>query len=86
MKSFRLLLALYAGSLVAQQLPPAPKAHIVDITPKAGYFNEPAIALNPRDPQQLVAAWQVNASVAYSRDGGETWKVAESTEPKNYRF
>jgi hypothetical protein len=85
MKIFRLLLALYAGSLVAQQLPPAPKAHIVDVTPKAGYFNEPAIALNPRDPQHLVAAWQVNASAAYSRDGGQTWKVAEGTEPKNYR-
>ncbi len=85
MKTFRLLLALYAGSLVAQQLPPAPKAHIVDITPKAGYFNEPAIALNPHDPQQLVAAWQVNASAAYSGDSGQTWKVAEGTEPKNYR-
>jgi len=85
MKIFRLLLALYAGSLVAQQLPPAPKAHVVDVTPKAGYFNEPAIAVNSRDPQQLVAAWQVNASAAYSRDGGQTWKIAESTEPKNYR-
>jgi hypothetical protein len=85
MKIFRLLLALYAGSLVAQQLTSAPKAHIIDVTPKAGYFNEPAIAVNSRDPQQLVAAWQVNASAAYSRDGGQTWKIAESTEPKNYR-
>src|ERR1051326_3443991 len=85
MKIFRLLLVLYAGSLAAQQLPPAPKAHIVDVTPKAGYFNEPAIAVNPRDAQQLVAAWQVNASAAYSKDGGETWKVAEGTAPTNYR-
>src|ERR1041385_1734913 len=85
MKIFRLLSALYAGSLVAQQLTSAPKAHIIDVTPKAGYFNEPAIAVNSRDPQQLVAAWQVNASAAYSRDGGQTWKIAESTEPKNYR-
>ena len=85
MKIFRLLLALYAGSVAAQQLPPAPKVHIVDVTPKAGYFNEPAIALNPGEPRQLTAAWQVNASAAYSHDGGETWKVAEGTEPKNYR-
>jgi len=85
MKILRLLLALYAGSVCAQQLPPAPKSHIVDVTPKAGYFNEPAIAVNPRDPQQAVVAWQVPASAAYSRDGGETWKVAEGTEPKNYR-
>ena len=85
MKIFRLLLVLYTGSLMAQQLPPAPKAHIVDVTLKAGYFNEPAIAVNPRDPQQLVAAWQVNARAAYSHDGGETWKVTEGTAPKNYR-
>ncbi|HEY2115288.1 MAG TPA: sialidase family protein [Candidatus Angelobacter sp.] len=85
MKIFRLLLVLYAGSLVAQQLQPAPKAHIVDVTPKAGYFNEPAITLNAKNPQQLVAAWQVGASAAYSKDGGETWKVADGTAPTNYR-
>ncbi|HSK43701.1 MAG TPA: hypothetical protein VLA83_07430, partial [Candidatus Binatia bacterium] len=76
MKIFFLLLALHASSLFAQQLPPARKAHIVDVTPKAGYFNEPALAVNPGNPQQLVAAWQVNASAAYSTDGGQTWKVA----------
>jgi hypothetical protein len=85
MKIFCLFLALYAGSLFAQQLPPAPKAHIVDVTPKAGYFNEPALTVNPKNPQQVVAAWQVNASAAYSADGGQTWKVAEGTAPKNYR-
>jgi hypothetical protein len=85
MKIFLLLLALHASSLFAQQLSPAPKAHIVDVTPKAGYFNEPALAVNPKNPQQLVAAWQVNASAAYSTDGGQTWKVAEGTAPKNYR-
>ena len=85
MKIFFLLLAIHAGSLVAQQLPLAPKAHIVDVTPKAGYFNEPAVAVNPKNPQQLVVAWQVAASAAYSSDGGQTWKVAEGTAPKNYR-
>jgi hypothetical protein len=85
MKILRLLLALYAGSVFAQQPPPAPKAHIVDITPNAGYFNEPAIAVDPKNPQQLVTAWQVNASAAYSRDGGATWKVAQGTAPNNYR-
>lgn len=85
MKISSLLLALCASGLFAQQLPPAPKAHIADITPKPGYFNEPAITVNPKDPQQLVAAWQVPASAAYSKDGGQTWKVAEGTAPKNYR-
>jgi hypothetical protein len=85
MKSFVLLFALYPACLLAQDLLPAPKAHVAEVTPKPGYFNEPAIAVNPNDPQQLVTAWQVPASVAYSKDGGQTWKVAEGTAPKNYR-
>jgi hypothetical protein len=85
MKIFRLFLVLYAGSLVAQQLPPAPKAHVIDVTPNAGYFNEPAIAVNAKDPKQAVVAWQVPASAAYSHDGGETWKIAEGTAPGMYR-
>jgi len=85
MKTLLPLLFLCAGSLFAQQLPPAPKAHVLDVTPKAGYFNEPSITVNPKNPQQLVAAWQVGASAAYSADGGTTWKMAEGTAPKNYR-
>ncbi|HEY6968656.1 MAG TPA: sialidase family protein [Candidatus Angelobacter sp.] len=70
----------------AQQLPPAPKVHLADITPKPGYFNEPSIAVNPKNPQQVAVAWQINASVAYSQDGGLTWKTAENTAPKEYRI
>ncbi|HEU4415606.1 MAG TPA: sialidase family protein [Candidatus Angelobacter sp.] len=81
-----LVLFLCSSCLLAQQLAPAPKAHLTDITPKAGFFNEPAIAVNPADAQQLVAAWQVNASAAYSRDGGQTWKIAEGTAPGKYRI
>jgi hypothetical protein len=80
-----LLLIICCSSVFAQQLPPAPKAHVVDVTPNAGYFNEPAIAVNPKDPQQAVVAWQVPASAAYSHDGGETWKIAEGTAPGMYR-
>jgi len=85
MKPKAFFLALCSAGLFAQQLPPAPKAHLTDVTPKPGYFNEPAIAVNPKNPDQLVTAWQVSASVAYSRDGGHTWKVAEGTAPKDYR-
>ena len=85
MKATTLLLALCTAASFAQQLPPAPRAHLTDVTPKPGFFNEPAIAVNPKNPQQLVAAWQVGASVAYSQDGGQTWKVAEGTAPKEYK-
>lgn len=80
-----LALVLCSSALFAQQLPPAPHARLTDITPRSGYFNEPAIAVNPIDPRQLVTAWQINASVAYSNDGGQTWKIAEGTAPKDYR-
>jgi hypothetical protein len=80
-----LLSLLLASFVSAQQLAPAPKLHLSDINPKPGYFNEPAMAVNPKDPQQAVVAWQINASAAYTRDGGQTWKTAEGTAPKNYR-
>jgi hypothetical protein len=76
---------LLVCGLSAQQLPPVPKLHLVNINPKPGYFNEPAIAVNPKDPQQAVVAFQVNASASYTRDGGQTWKIAEGISPKNYR-
>jgi len=80
-----LAILLLASSVLAQQLAPAPKAHVVDITPKPGYFNEPSIAVNPKNPQQIAVAWQINASVATSEDGGRTWKIAENTAPREYR-
>lgn len=76
---------LFVATLTAQQLAPAPKVHLVDITPKPGYFNEPSIAVNPAAPQQIVVAWQINASVAWSQDGGQTWTTAQGTAPKDYR-
>src|SRR5262245_41111528 len=85
MKIPALCLLLCVSGLLAQPLPSAPKAHLVDINPKPGFFNEPSIAVNPGNPLQLVVAWQVNASVAYSADGGQTWAVAEGTAPKDYR-
>lgn len=79
------LFFLCAGTLMAQSLPPAPKSHLVDINPKPGFYNEPSIAVNPKNPQQVVVAWQVNASLAYSTDAGQTWTIAEGTAPKEFR-
>src|SRR5712692_2652685 len=86
MKISTLWFALCVGNMLAQSLPPAPKAHLTDINPKPGYFNEPSIAVNPKNPQQLVVAWQINASAAYSNDSGQTWTIAEGTAPKDYRI
>jgi BNR/Asp-box repeat len=85
MKTVAFFCLLSAGVLLAQPLPPAPKAHVIDINPKPGFFNEPSIAVNPANSQQIVVAWQVNASAAYSADGGQTWTTAEGTAPRDYR-
>src|SRR5579864_3440772 len=86
MRTPALWLVLFSIVVAAQTLPPAPKAHVVDLNPKPGFFNEPSIAINPNNPQQAVVAWQVTASAAYSNDGGQTWRVAEGTAPKDYRI
>jgi len=67
-------------------LSPPPGAQIVTLTPRPGSYSEPSIAINPNDPQQVVAAFQVKASAAYSRDAGRTWTVAEGTAPPDYRM
>jgi photosystem II stability/assembly factor-like uncharacterized protein len=84
---YRALLLCFGTSLVAhaQDLPKAPQAHVFALTPTPGYFTEPGVAVNPANPQQVVAVFQDNAHAAYSRDGGETWQVAEGVDPKNYR-
>ena len=72
-------------SASSQSLPRAPKTEVITVTPKPGYFSEPSIAVNPAKPQQVVAAFQDNAHIAYSADGGRHWQLATGIEPPNYR-
>jgi len=69
----------------SEDLPRAPGAQIVSLTPVPGYYTEPAISVNPANPQQVVAVFQDNAHAAYSWDGGGSWHIAEGVEPPNYR-
>ena len=66
-------------------LSPPTGAQVVQVTPIPGPYTEPSIAIDPNNPQQLVAAYQVNASIVYSRDGGKRWAIAEGTPPTDYR-
>ncbi len=68
----------------AENLPKAPHSEVFTLTPAPGSFTEPAIAVNPANPQQVVAVFQDNAHAAYSQDAGHTWQV-EDTSPKNYK-
>jgi hypothetical protein len=57
---------------------------VYDLTPEVGYFTEPSIAVNSRDPRQVVAAFQDNAHISFSRDGGRHWQAAAGIAPPNY--
>lgn len=78
-------LALLAGEASAQLPPKAPKSEVITLTPQPGWFTEPGIAINPNNPQQVVAVYQDNAHAAYSFDAGRHWEIAAGVEPANYR-
>ncbi len=75
----------YARQAGNSMLPPAPGKLISNLTPASGYFTEPSIAVNPKNPRQIVAAFQDNAHVAYSSDEGHTWNLAKGVAPPNYK-
>ena len=71
--------------LFGQELPKAPQAEVFQLTASPGFFTEPGIAVNPQNPQQVVAVYQDNVHASYSTDAGHTWQAAEGTAPGNYR-
>jgi len=75
---------IHTSIMMAQELLPAPHAQVQALTPAPGYFTEPSIAVNPLNPQQVVAVFQDNAHAAYSQDLGRTWQVAD-VAPKTFR-
>ena len=80
-----LLFLVAALPAFAQNLPRAPQAQVFTLSPAQGRFTEPAIAVNPANPEQVVAVYQVPVHAAYSADSGRTWQASEGAEPKNYR-
>lgn len=77
--------SLIGVQLHAQSLSKAPQAEVFNLTSTPGYFTEPGIAVNPWNPQQVVAVFQDNAHASYSTDAGHTWQAAEGVAPKNFR-
>ena len=73
------------AATTSSSLPRAPGAQIFSLTPEAGWFTEPAIAVNPSNPQHVVAAYQDNVHIAYSTDAGAHWENAEGVAPPNYK-
>ncbi|MBZ5728705.1 MAG: glycoside hydrolase [Acidobacteriia bacterium] len=76
MRSFFLLIASCASVAAQSPLARPPGVHIATISPEGVRGNEPSIAVNPANPNQVVAAYQP-AAVAYSTDGGQSFTLAE---------
>jgi hypothetical protein len=74
-----------APAQAQQSLPRAPGAHIVTVSPPEHRGNEPGIAVNPRDPAQIVGVYQGPARAVFSTDSGRTFTLAEGTVPSDWR-
>src|SRR6202167_2936411 len=81
------LMAFYNATLPlqAQTLPKAPGSQVFALTPDSGPFTEPGIAVNPNNPQQVLAVFQDNVHASYSADAGHSWKAAEGVAPADYK-
>jgi hypothetical protein len=83
--SLAVFLASSAGLLAQASLPRAPGAAITTLSPQLGTWSEPGVAINPFNPQQVVAVYQYIAQAAYSQDAGRTWKLATGVAAPNYK-
>jgi hypothetical protein len=86
---FKLIVASLIASVPtiawSQALPTPPGSAVISLTPDIGPFTEPSVAVNSRNPQQVVVAFQDNAQTSYSVDGGRNWHPATGIAPANYR-
>jgi hypothetical protein len=65
---------------------PAPHRHVVTVSPAdKQHGSEPSIAVNPNNPNQVVAAFQP-ATIAYSTDGGQTFATADLPPVEGWRI
>lgn len=82
------LLALALGAPIAAQtgepLPAAPGARVVNISPANTFGSEPSIAVDPSNPEHVVAVYQP-ATAAYSTDGGMTFNIADFPPPEGWK-
>ncbi len=82
------LVGALAGGAYAQgvaPLPMAPGAQVTTLSAQPGTWSEPSVAVNPRNPQQVLAVFQYVAQAGYSSDAGRTWKLATGVAAANYK-
>lgn len=87
----RFVVFLYASLISGQVLPPAPQVHITQVSPQGGHYSEPSVAINPRNPKQVVVVFQGGKNVqgtgtaAYSTDAGQTFVQAQGTSTPDWK-
>jgi hypothetical protein len=74
-----------AGPASAAPLPMAPGAEVTTLSAQPGTWSEPSVAVNPLNPQQVLAVFQYVAQAGYSNDAGKTWKLATGVAAANYK-
>ena len=86
MKLSSLLLFFFAvvPAFTQSSLPLAPAAHVITISPPASQGSEPGIAVNIKNPNEVVAVYQP-ATVAYSTDGGQSFTLADLAPVPGWR-
>lgn len=87
-----LVVLLFAATAPAQSpLPRAPQAAVQTVSPAGGHYSEPGIAINPKDPRQIVVVFQGAEHVqgisnaAYSADSGRTFTLAHGTKDPDWK-
>ncbi len=88
-----ILVSLFAQAepASAQSLPLASHAHVVIVSPDGGHYSEPGVAINPKNPKQIVVVFQGGkevqgtATAAYSTDGGQTFSLAQGTTDPDWK-
>ena len=85
------LAALFVLLAGPTDLPMAPQAHVVTVSEPGGHYTEPGLAINPKDPRQVVAVFQGGkrvqgtATALYSTDGGLTFAAGKGTDSAGWR-
>lgn len=74
--TFAAFLTCATAAFAQSRLPLAPGARVLTISPQGVRGTEPSIAVNPTNPNQVIAVFQP-ATIAYSRDGAQSFNVAE---------
>ena len=81
------MVVFFIGTSVAlgqAPLSPAPHRHVTTVSAADKSGSEPSIAVNPNNPNQVVATFQP-ATIAYSTDGGQTFSAADLQPVEGWR-